>query len=368
MQKRVRAGVKNVKKLHLELKEQGYLGSYDSLNRYLRPKLNKISTKPYKISKRFETGPAEQAQVDWGSFGKIIINGKEESLYAFVYILGYSRAMFVQFTIKQNLQTFLECHKNAFEKLGIPGELVYDNVKTVVLSRERKNGEYKPHFNPAFFDFSRHYGFDINICAPYWPRSKGKVEAAVKYLRNNFMQGRKFSRDYSSLEELNQQVLFWLDKSADQREHGTTRELPSERYLIEKPRLKFLNEFPPYETSPFLDRYADKDAFVQHKYNSYSVPEEFARKKLFIREINKNGALVLTVYNEDKVIAEHQMVDGKGKTVESEKHRTTPTRLKFKKVPIIKERFDKYGAVIFSRPLSYYDRLIPEVKNVKVQS
>lgn len=366
LQKRIRSGVKNVRKLFDEIKDQGYTGSYDSLNRFLRPQLKKLITKPYKISRRVETNPGEQAQVDWGSFGKIIINGKEERLSAFVYVLSYSRMLFVQFTVKQNLQTFFECHKNAFAKLGVPRKIRYDNVKTVVLRRERIIEKYKHHFNPAFFDFSLHYNFIIDPCPPYWPRSKGKVEAAVKYLRNNFMQGRRFRRDYSSLEDLNQQVLNWLDRSANQREHGTTGEKPGARYEVEKPVLRFLGEFPTYETSPFQERHSDKDALVQHNYNSYSVPEEFARKKLFVREINENGVLSLHIYNEDKIIAEHLLTDGKGKTIELEEHRAKPTKLK--KVPTTKERFDKYGAVIYSRPLSYYDRLIPEVKNVKVKS
>lgn len=178
--KRTKAGITNIKKLHEELKMKGYKGSYTSLYRYKRLITHLGILRKYKPSCRFETEPGEQAQIDWGSCGKIEVNNRDEQLYCFSYLLGYSRAMYVEFTIKQNLQTFENCHIHAFKSIGIPKILVYDNIKTVVLKREKlPDGTKRIHFNPAFLDFSHHYGFEIKLCGPRWPRSKGKVESSI---------------------------------------------------------------------------------------------------------------------------------------------------------------------------------------------
>ncbi|OGM29848.1 hypothetical protein A2630_04175 [Candidatus Woesebacteria bacterium RIFCSPHIGHO2_01_FULL_44_10] len=135
LRKRIKKGVSNDEKLLSELKKLGYKGSYSSLNRYLKGTQN--SNQNYKPAIRFETRPGEQGQFDWGSFGKIEVNGKVERLYGFVYVLGFSRMMYVEFVIKQNLQTLIQSHINAFNYLGIPQSILYDNIKTVVLRREK---------------------------------------------------------------------------------------------------------------------------------------------------------------------------------------------------------------------------------------
>lgn len=136
---RTKAGVANIKKLYFEIKQQGYQGCYMSLYRFLKTSVK--NPHALKRSQRLETGPGEQAQVDWGSFGEIEINGVAKRLYCFVYVLGFSRALYVEFTTRQNIQSLLECHIHAFEQLGIPQTVVYDNMKTVILRKEKlENG------------------------------------------------------------------------------------------------------------------------------------------------------------------------------------------------------------------------------------
>lgn len=221
--------------LYQEIQEKGYKSSYTTAYRYIKLLANNEPIT--KRSAHVDTAPGKQAQVDWGSFGKIIINGKTRRLYAFVYILGYSRMMYVEFTTRQDIKTLQECHIHAFNHLGIPETIVYDNMKTVVLRREKATGNTSDniYFNPSFSNFAQYYGFNIYLCHPYWPREKGKVEAGVKYLRNNFMQGRRFQKDFSSLEEINKQVKKWLNTVAHVRIHGTTQKRPLQRWNQEKP-------------------------------------------------------------------------------------------------------------------------------------
>lgn len=360
-------GVKNIYKLFLEVKSFGYSGSYASVYRYLKFKVKELEIKNYKPSIRFETGPGQQAQVDWGSFGKIEIDDKIERLYCFVYVLGYSRAMYIEFTIKQNLQTLEECHINAFEELGIPEIIVYDNMKTVVLSREKlPDGKVKPHLNPAFLDFAQFYGFKVHLCSPYWPRAKGKVESGVKYVRNNFMQGMKFGKSFKSLQELNFQALVWLKNVANLRNHGTTGEIPVERWQREKDFLHFPNDFPKYEISPTFSRSSTKDGLIRYKSNFYSIPVDFSRKKLFVKEINNNGLVLVGIYYQDKMIASHPISSEKGKWVINRDHfLREPSlvkdgqrkRYKKQQIGLIKKPVLSRQTV-YTRGLNYYDQLL----------
>ncbi len=362
--------VSNITKLFAEIKQSGYTGSYQQLYKYLKkspdaPKPQNALRNTYKPSVRFETKPGEQAQVDWGSFGKIEINNKIEHLYSFVYVLGYSRALYIEFTIHQNLQTLQQCHIHAFKALGVPENILYDNMKTVVIKREKSSDEKEDiYLNPAFKDFADYYGFQIQVCPPNWPRAKGKVEAAVKYLRNNFMQGMSFNETFSSLDEINQMTTKWLDTIANVRHHKTTGKLPYDSWQYEKKYLKIINSFPDYNISPFLERNSTKDGFIQFKSNFYAIPIKYARRKLLVREVNKNGVPFIDIYYEDKVIATYLLSPEKGRWILSDKNLQKKSEVdqRQEKCRTRKEThkssfFDKSARDIAFRPLSYYDKL-----------
>lgn len=330
---RIRKGVTNGQKLFLEIRDQGFNGSYETLYRYLRSELNDYWIKPYRksyfyhkraginLSKykraiRFETGSGQQAQVDWGHFKTVILNGKKKKLYCFIFILGYSRASYIEFTTSESLPVFESCHINAFKALGIPNSIVYDNTKTAVLFNRKK----KIGLNLNFFDFARYYGFEVIASPPYWPRNKGKVEANVKYVRNHFMQGVKFTKSISSLEEFNQQANIWINQVANNRIHGTTKERPKDRWLQEKAHLKSPYNLPDYQVSPFLVRFSTKDQFIQYKQNFYSVPKEYAWRKLFIRELNLHGNKLVNIYFQNELIAQHNLCNERGKSIENPLH------------------------------------------------
>lgn len=374
---RIKKGVLNGKKLFYEIKTQGFEGSYTSLYRHLKNNLsdyrkkshqkkfsnlkqNKISTN-YKTAIRFETEPGEQAQVDWGHFGKININGRLEKLYCFVYILGYSRTVYIEFTIRQNLSEFEKCHIHAFKTLGIPQNIVYDNTKTVVLSREKlPDGTHRTHLNPAFQDFAHYYGFNTIVSPPYWPRNKGKVEASIKYIRHNFIPGLKLKGKFISLEELNNEAQKWSNEAANNRIHSTTQQKPAIRWHKEKSNLKFPNGLPDYQTSPFVIRYSTKDQLIQYKQNFYSVPKEFAWRKLFLREVNEQGNFFVNIYSQDILITQHNLCTGRGQRIENPKHFETNAKSKLtQSLPHkIKTKTWQILPEIDTRPLEYYDRLI----------
>ncbi len=367
---RTKAGVANIKKLYFEIRQQGYQGCYMSLYRFLQTDVKHPLT--LKRSQRLETGPGEQAQVDWGSFGEIEINGVAKRLCCFVYVLGYSRALYVEFTTRQNTQSLMQCHIHAFEQLGIPQTIVYDNMKTVVLKRRKlANGETKIHYNPAFLDFANFYGFKIFVCPPYWPQAKGKVEASVKYVRNNFFQGENFQKEFVSLNELNQKVDFWLNQVANLREHKTTGERPTDRLLREKHYLRFTGNLPQYQISHHVARNSTKDGLIQYRSNYYSVPMAFSRKKLYVTETPKDGLQFIEIYYQDKIIASHPLSIGRNEWIIDDQHifQKAPNIIGNKiKIYNPEDILKKYSTEVITRPVSYYNQFIPKVENGKIKN
>ncbi|MGC8618664.1 MAG: IS21 family transposase, partial [Thermoplasmata archaeon] len=161
-----------------EVRTWGYTGSYTILKDYCRT-LRK--ERAIKAVYRFETEPGKQAQVDFGSFGRIEMDGRSRKLYGFSYVLGYSRYRYVEFTTDIRTENLIKLHMNAFLYTGgTPKEILYDNMKQVVLDRKLKASESK--FNSLFLQFADHYGFLVTLCYPNRPQTKGKVENSIKLI------------------------------------------------------------------------------------------------------------------------------------------------------------------------------------------
>lgn len=125
-----------------KLQEQGYAGGYSILKDYIR-RIRPNRTEAF-LTLKF--APGQCAQVDWGSFGSVEVDGTRRALSFFVLVLAYSRWLYVEFTLGQSQEWFLGCHQRAFEKLGgVPQEVMVDNCKTAVLSHVPGT---EPLFNP----------------------------------------------------------------------------------------------------------------------------------------------------------------------------------------------------------------------------
>jgi transposase len=217
-----------------ELRERGYGGGYTMLKVFLASLRPKETIEPIV---RFETAPGEQMQVDWA-----VIRRGENRLSVFVATLGWSRATYVEFVTDERVETLIEAHENAFFAFGgVPREVLYDNMRTVVLERHGY-GHGRHRFHPGFLDFARHCGFRLRLCAPYRAQTKGKVERFIRYLRQSFyvplasrlaQEGLIVDRETANLT-----VRRWLREVANVRVHGTTGEVPAERLAIERTQLQ----------------------------------------------------------------------------------------------------------------------------------
>jgi transposase len=259
-------------RLMLELRDRGYKYGIAVLRRYVAKVRHPRSRKVYL---RIETDPGEQAQVDWGHFGHMRVGGAQRPVSAFSMVLSWSRAIYVDFCFDQQMETFCRMHRRALEFFGgIPRRIVYDNLKSVVLSHVGAVVQ----FNPRFLAFAGHYIFEPVAAPVRYPEYKGRVEASIKYIRHSFFYGRSFA----SLEDLRAQVGRWRDDLANQRLHGTTRERPADRLLVERPRLRALPPHP-FDTDLVIPVIVSKEARVRLDSNSYSVPHTLVGKSVHIR-------------------------------------------------------------------------------------
>lgn len=352
LERRIEEGVLNCNKLLDELRKQGYQGGRSLLKAFVQPYRAAPRTR---ATMRFETEPGEQAQVDWGHFGFIEHHGCQRRLYAFIMTLGWSRAMYIEFTISADAAWWLRCHWHAFEYFGgVPRVVLHDNLKTAVLSRD---GDGTIHWNPRYLDFADYYGFTPQACRPYRAQTKGKVESGVRYVRHNFWPGLRFV----DLADLNQQAWDWLAATANVRIHGTTGEAPLTRLVLEP--LQSLLGKPAYDTSLVAFRRATRDCFVSYGGNYYSVPAPYAGKTLELKETADNELMILNA--QDEVIAAHHLATGHNQRIAVPAHYADIRRdeRSVKRVTAVQipraESWTGLSAapIVELRPLSWYEQL-----------
>jgi transposase len=238
------------------LKSYGFQGSYNTVS---------VWTQRYRQRKKqayheLTFLPGEEAQVDW----------IEERLpwgvaYGFGMILAYSRYLYVRFYPRQNLEFFLEGHLEAYREMrGVAHRHRYDNIKTVVIER---SPELK--FNAQFLDFARHFGFSIHLCNPYRANEKGRIERALRDLRD-FLRVNTFQ----DLKDLNRRVGLWRIER-NQKIHRSTQKAPIEALKEEKLKALPAIAYRPYRVVLVP---VSKTGFVEFETNRYSVPSSYAER------------------------------------------------------------------------------------------
>jgi len=294
------------------LAENGFDGKITIVRDYLL-KLRGKRKQPVAYT-RFESPPGKQMQVDWGHFGSLDYDGTRRKLYALVVIESFSRMLYVRFTHSQKQPVLHGCLLDAFNWFGgSPAELVVDNMATAVV--ERIGAVVR--FNGAFLDFLRHFNIVPVACNPAAPHEKGKVEAGVKYVRNNFMPLRTFA----DLDDVQRQVEHWLNTVANIRIHQTTGQHPVDRF--EKVRLRSLPELLPdcRETHSLM---VHKDFAVRYDGNCYTAPPWAIGKTATVKA---DQASVL-VYLKDKRIAVHQRCWQRKQRIETPSHQQQVKKLR----------------------------------------
>ena len=289
-----------------EIKRLGYAGKETILWEYLR----EIRPKSREAFLRIETLPGEYAQADWANCGSVQIGNAWRKLSCFVMVLSYSRMLYLEFTLSQCLEDFLQCHQNAFRFFGgVPQKVLYDNLKAVVLSRMGSAIQ----FNPKFMEFAGVYLFEPVPCNVARGNEKGKVENGVKYVRSSFLAGRT-----PLWPRIQEEACAWRDGTANVRIHGTTRERPMDRFEREKLLLRALPVHP-YDADIVRSLKATSQALISFDGNVYSVPYTWAYHAVLLKA-SKEEVRIFNPAKAGQILAVHRRCFERGLAIEDPKH------------------------------------------------
>ena len=298
-----------------EIRREGYTGGHTILDDYLRS-IRGRRRPARKAHARFETMINEESQQDWSPY-RVLIGGVRKKIHLFSLVLAWSRYQFLMAFWDERLDSLLYGHVAAFKYFaGVPWKVLYDRQACIT------PGEVGgvALINENFQRFVEHYGFKVALCAPLHKERKGKVERNFLHFETAFLPRRNFA----SLEDLNTQLRGWLDgldepDEGNMRLHGTTREVPYQRWLEER---QYLYELPRTDHLPrrVEARRVNHDCTISVLGCLYTVPARLVEKGP--REVWVSiGCTDLLVYdNKGELVARHQLSEEKGKLVIDERH------------------------------------------------
>jgi transposase len=295
-------------RLHDMLAERGYAGAVRTLRAYVM----QVRPKPRReIYLRTETLPGEQAQVDWAYVGKVAVPGGERALWLFVIVLSHSRAMWGEFVIDLTVHSLTRSLVRAARAFGgVTRQWLFDNPKVVVIER---HGDVV-RFHPVLLDLCGKMRVSPRLCAVRRPEHKGKVERAIRYLRDRFLAG----REITGVAEGNTQLARFIAEIAHVRPHPDLGPRSVGEVLAdEHARLLAL-----VDPLPDTDRVepigADRQAFIRFDTNRYSVPTDHADRALTLVADDVS----VRVLDGATCIAQHARSYGRRQVIETPAHRT----------------------------------------------
>lgn len=293
-------------RLYAMARERGYEGGES----HFRARVAELRPKPTpEAYLRLKTLPGEQAQVDWGHFGKITIGRAEHPLIAFVMVLSWSRRIHLQFFLNARMSNFLRGHQYAFSAFGgVPRVLLYDNLKSAVL--ERKGDSIR--FHPTLLEFAAHYRYEPRPVAVYRGNEKGRVERAIRYVRDNFWP----TRQWEDLDDLNHQARQWCENTASDRRCPEDRSMSvGEAFVSEQSSLMTLPDTD-YPTDEQVEVKVGKTPYIRFDRNDYSVPHTHTRKNLLVVA----SPTEVRVMDQGDCVATHPRCYDKGRQIEDPTH------------------------------------------------
>jgi len=293
-------------RLYAMVCERGFAGSES----HFRSRITELRPTPTpEAYLRLKTLPGEQAQVDWGHFGKITIGRAEHKLMAFVMVLSWSRRIYLQFFLNAQMSSFLRGHEGAFRAWGgLPRVLLYDNLKSAVL--ERKGDAIR--FHPTLLEFAAHYRYEPRPVAVCRGNEKGRVERGIRYIRDNFWP----ARQWKDLADLNAQARAWCEGTAMARPCPEERTMTvGDAFAEEQPKLMALPD-DRYPTDEQIEVKVGKTPYIRFERNDYSIPHTHVRKTLLVVA----NPTQIRILDGGEEIASHPRSYDKGQQIENPDH------------------------------------------------
>ncbi len=288
------------------LKERGYPGGPDHLRRVicrLRPK------KPAEAFQRLRTLPGEQAQVDWAHFGKLPVGRALRPLWAFVMVLSYSRRIFLRFLPGAAMPFFVRGHVEAFTDFGgVPRVLLYDNLKSAVVER---HGD-AIRFHPTLLELSAHYRFEPRPVAVARGNEKGRVERAIRYIREAFFE----ARTYTDLADLNRQATEWTASTALDRSWVEDRDRTVRQAFDDERGVLLPHPDTPFPAHERVEVEIGKTPYARFDLNDYSVPHDRTSRTLVVLA----NLDQVRIADGNEVVATHVRSWDRGQQLEQPEH------------------------------------------------
>lgn len=292
------------KKVYQELCNNGFKGSYATINRFVTNwKVdNRIGGK--KVFIPLEFSPGEAFQFDW-SDEEIELQNKLTRVKAAHIRLCYSRMFLIVVYRNEQLEMVFAAHDRAFRFFsGVTKKGIYDNMKTavqkVLLGKDRR-------FNRRFEEMCSHYLFEPIACTPAAGWEKGQVENQVETGRRNFFTP---LRKVNSLEELNEQLQKECIEWAQKTYHPEFKNRKVwEVYQDEK--LSLLEYRYPFAGYKIEQAVVSLYGLINYATNMYSVDCDYIDKVVEIRVYAEK----IVILFEGKIIGEHERCFDKYKRI-----------------------------------------------------
>ena len=293
---------------------------FNASNSLVRKYVAKLKEK-YNLNKKIkireyvavpELPMGKQAQVDFGEIILKDIDGNPIKLWVFLIVLSHSRYKFGVWQEKPfSAEDFVKAHEKAFQFFGgIPEEIVYDRTKTALIA-ENDDGTFK--LSKPFQKFVDKSHFKPKFSKPYDPENKGKIEAVVKFVKNNFARYRTFK----NIDSFNDSFYKWLERTGNGKVHEVTKKVPAEVFTLEKQYLstKYL-----IKDTPIIQHRVRKDNTISYNGNKYSLPKgTYTEHKTVVLDIVGSTLEIKTLGLE--LIASYTIPKEKGKILQKEPYR-----------------------------------------------
>ena len=280
------------------IRRAGYPGAYGIVRDYVRSIKQQKTRLAYV---RFETEPGRQSQFDWADFQVVEPSGRLTTIFAFMLVLGFSRAAYVEFVERCTLESFLDGHIRAFRYLqGVPAESLYDNMKHVVTGRDAAG---KPIFNAEFLHFAHHYGFTTHRLPPVQPLDEGQGGASHRLPAGAVLAGLPFHHDPDRPTKTS---CAGLTDTANRRSTAPIIGPSTSAGQEEIPQLGALPATD-YDTSLKVFRKVYRDCQISFNANRYVVPHRAVGRKVMLKV--KNG--LIRIYHDQDLLASYEEPQGK---------------------------------------------------------
>ena len=300
----LKIGVSNSEVIYDRIKELGYTGGKTTVKNYIADHKDLLPAKRITVApqgnrgRRYETGPGESFQMDWGFVNVIDNQGGTYRVACFAMICHHCGKMYVEFFPNAKQESLFIGMVHSFIYLGIPKTVLTDNMKSVVIERD---AEGKPIWQKDYEQFMKTIGFETKLCKIAHPFTKGKVERLIRFVKENFLAGRVFG----TITDLNFEALRWCNDQ-NGRYHKAVDCVPNQKHA---------KQCSPLCSTVVLDhdvmvylcplRKISFDGFVNYEGRRFGVPYWYTEKTCRIRR----DAFTLYIYDTDltKELASHNV-------------------------------------------------------------